>query len=422
MRQLSQLRVGWWTLAGIALLSAAATGLVVSAASTRTPAEQVALAALRHPRLIIRVHTPAPAARPAPVVRARSAGAAVSGPPPAPATSAPPTTAPAVPAPTTPIAASPDTTAKPAPVATVKVGHVFEIELSTPSFAAAFGNHSVARYLHRLTAGGTLLTGYRSLGAGQLADELAAVSGLAPDRATRAACPQYSACLLPDTDLTVGDQVTASGHVWKAYLDGMGPTSCAHPDSGAAAGVPISGAGAGYDVLRNPFVFFHSLLDLGDCQSDDEDLAKLAADLRRQASTARFSYLAPGACPTTAPVATTTTSTSTATTTTPATTPVPAAAGDCLAAEDAFLRTWVPRIERSAAYRHGAVLIIAFSRARTGRAGATGALVLSRHTAARRRVARRYSPYSLLRTVEDLLGLAPLAHAKHAASFAALVR
>jgi hypothetical protein len=99
-----------------------------------------------------------------------------------------------------------------------------------------------------------------------------------------------------------------------------------------------------------------------------------------------------------------------------------------LAGEDAFLRTWVPRILRSRAYKRGGTLIITFALPDRSVAGAppsgsapTGALVLSAHAAPDQIVSTPFTPYSVLRTVEDLLGYTPLAAARSARSFAAQV-
>ena len=84
----------------------------------------------------------------------------------------------------------------------------------------------------------------------------------------------------------------------------------------------------------------------------------------------------------------------------------------------------MPKILASAAYRDNGVLVIAFAGAgvkRAGKATPTGALVLSQWTHHHRTIATTYQPYSLLRSVEDMLGATPLARAKHAPSFATAV-
>ena len=310
-----------------------------------------------------------------------------------------------------------------------------------------------------------LLTGFESLGSSELADYLAMVSGQGPNADTSGGCTTYAdfpqtvaaqpdglvpgdGCVYPETALTIGDQVTASGHTWKAYIADMGAQTCVHPNSNAVADSTLPGTQPGYDTAHNPFIYFHSLLDLGDCANDDQDLSRLGVALARRSRTATFSFIAPGACDdpasagATSPAATTptttttssTTSSTSATTTSSSTTsststapttstgavessPCPAGEATGIAAENAFLRLWVPRILASPAYRHNGVLIIAFAAAgqrESAREVRTGALVLSRFAPRGRQLRRAVGPYSLLRSVETMLGYKPLAHARTA--------
>jgi hypothetical protein len=393
-----------------------------------------------------------------------------------------------------------------------KVGHVFEIGLSTTGYQAALGDKA-ATYLRSLTRQGTVLSGYRSLGSSELADELASVSGQLPNPDTRGGCTTFTefktgavanakgfvpghGCVYPETALTIGDQVTSSGHTWGAFVADQGKQACVHPNSNAVDDVALPFTDPGYTDRHNPFVYFHSLLDLGDCSSDDVDLTKLPAALRSAAKTPTLTYVAPDVCADARAVATsgsgttgttnttgTTTTTGTSTTTPGATATTPGAATPApvtstptpgtsttttttttttsttgtgttgtgsstttgplisgalglptaaacpsgpvgIAAEDAFLRTWVPRILHSSAYRQDGVLVIAFSGDGTKASGPqvrTGALVLSRWTQRGAKVATAYTPYSLLRSVEDMLRYQRLAEAATAKSFAAAV-
>jgi hypothetical protein len=262
----------------------------------------------------------------------------------------------------------------------------------------------------------------------------------------------------------------------------MGKETCVHPNSDAADDVLPTGAEPGYDTRHNPFIYFHSLLDLGDCSNDDVDLSLLPKALAKPAKTPAFAYVAPDACadgdPAMAPTTTTTTTTGTTTTgttttattpaittsttaniatsttaevtttadattatgtpttsttattttaTTPATVTTPEGCPDGtpagLTAENAFLKTWVGRILHSGAYRHDGVLVIAFTRsgAATGHPVRTGALILSPDGRRGARVATAQNPYSLLRFDEDALRLTPLAHSKQAKGLAAAV-
>jgi hypothetical protein len=313
------------------------------------------------------------------------------------------------------------TTAPAGPAHPIK--HVFVIALSAPSYAAAFGTKSVATYLTRtLVKHGTLLSGYQTLpGSSELADELAMVSGQAPTPDTRSGCPTYAefpskaktasngdtsgnGCIYPDTTLTLGDQVTSSGSFWGAYIEDMGSQTCVHANSGAADDTALTGAGPEYDTRHNPFIYFHSLLDLGDCPTDDHALTKLPGALSSASKTPQFAFIAPDVC---ADAATTT---------------CPGGVLDGLAAENAFLKIWVPQIRSSAAYRkNGALLIVFTAPGGSGPAGGkairTGALVLSPYASAGKTVSASYDPYSVLATIDQLLGFTPLAHAKGAKTF-----
>jgi hypothetical protein len=493
MRSLLDVRLSRLSLAVLVALSALATVVILSGAGRRTPAEAAALVALRQrPATTATTTTVVAASPPAPVTTASPSPSAASGN----GGSSDGSTAGAATAPTPAPADTTNTgdsgtsdgssttgsntqntgTNASAASRLPKVGHVFEIALSTTGYEAAFG-HGRAPYLDALKRKGTLLSGYRSLGSSELADSLAMISGQAPNADTREGCMTYAefptavvakanglvpgkGCVYPETALTLGDQVSASGHVWRAYVEDMGKQACSHPNSNAVDDVALPGADPGYDSRHNPFIYFHSLLDLGDCATDDLDLSRLPAALASTSKTATFSFLAPGACgdaraiagsgadTTTAPTTSTTSSTTATTTattsttatgttpTTPATvspTVVSGALGSPTAAacpvgpvgvtaENAFLKTWVPRILRSPAFKKDGVLVIAFSGDGVKRAGPpvrTGALVLSRFAHRGKTVDAAYTPYSLLRSLEDMLGYEPLARAKAAPSFAA---
>ncbi|MET0603171.1 MAG: alkaline phosphatase family protein [Baekduia sp.] len=306
------------------------------------------------------------------------------------------------------------------------IKHVFEIVLAGRGFDATFGASSVATYLNgTLRPKGTLLAGARSLGRADLPDHLALISGQPPNDDTRTGCPTYTelpqtakpnkageitakGCAYPNTVITVADQLAAAGSTWRAYVEdldkGQPPrTSCRRPASGAVDDTVVARPGDGYATRHNPFVYFHSLLDLSGCDSFDGPLAQLETDLTKAKTTPAFSYIVPNLC-----------NDGTAS---------PCADGSPggLAAADAFLATWVPRILASPAYADGGLLLVTFAGGAAAPEGPeapvrNGALVVSRYATAGATDDTEIDPYGLLRTVQDVLALKPLARSADATS------
>lgn len=83
---------------------------------------------------------------------------------------------------------------------------------------------------------------------------------------------------------------------------------------------------------------------------------------------------------------------------------------DCSIAEgDAWLRGFMPRILESNAYREGGVVFITFDEDRGDGDNGVAAVVVSQRTRPGASSDRPYTHYSLLRTVQELLGLPCLA-------------
>lgn len=119
-------------------------------------------------------------------------------------------------------------------------------------------------------------------------------------------------------------------------------TTCVHPTLGAADGDQAVTATNRYVTWRNPFVYFHSIASGRQCRGDDVGLSRLEADLRHPSRTPAFSYIAPDPCDDGSNA--------------PCTPGAPAG----LAPADAFLKSIVPVIEHSAAYRKGGLIAITF--------------------------------------------------------------
>jgi len=322
-----------------------------------------------------------------------------------------------------------------------KIKHVFVITLASPGYEQTWGSGSAATYLTtQLRPRGTLLSNYYAIAHLDLPNYIAMISGQGPNADTDANCPTFSefpagstldatgqlpgaGCVYPVNVVTLADQLTSSRHQWRAYAEdlanGSPPvTTCRHPSSGQPDPTQSGRPGDEYAARHNPFVYFHSLLDLGDCASDDLPLTQLATDLTSTATTANYSFIAPNLCHDGSEAV--------------------CADGEPggLARADAFLKQWVPLILDSPAYKKDGLLVITFADAPAsdtsgccrapggGSAGSStgasvpvtgggrvGALVLSRYTTPGALSITPYNHYSLLRTIEDLFGLRHLANA-----------
>jgi hypothetical protein len=282
------------------------------------------------------------------------------------------------------------------------IQHVFWISLASPGYDASLGASSQMPYLSgELRPQGLLLTNYSLLDAAPLPNGIAALSGQPPTAATKAGCPRYEDCLQEVETLSLADQLVGARLRWHGYFEGMSdeagkPDNCVHPEPEAGELTTADG----YSTKLNPFLYFHSLLDLGDCDENDVPLTELAGDLRKADSTANLSYISPGLCNAgfrgTCPEGTV----------------------DGAAAADAFLAKVVPEILASAAYKQDGLLIVSFGAADpappTDPAAPpadpkkVGALLASPLLAPGATDGAAYNPYSLLRSIEDLFALEPL--------------
>lgn len=303
-----------------------------------------------------------------------------------------------------------------------RIKHVFLISLTSPGYEAAFGPTSQMPYLSgTLRPQGTLLSNYTLLAERGIANSIAAISGQPPSSQTKAGCPTYAefppgtranskgvvrgaGCVYPVETLTLADQLTSARFTWRAYMEGMvdesgKPDTCVHPGSGEAE----TAAPGGYATTQNPFAYFHSLLDLGDCAINDVPIEQLNGDLQKAAKTPSYSFVAPTPCDS-------------------------GALGQCEpgapegpANADAFLAKWVPKIQASPAFKKGGLLIVAFDATATaaepeaatggGDPLRVGALLVSPFATKGATKPAPYTPYSLLRTSEELFGLQQLAMA-----------
>lgn len=271
-----------------------------------------------------------------------------------------------------------------------RIRHVFVIVLENKNYGDTFGTSTQDPYLQRtLVPMGALLTQYYGTGHVSLDNYIAMISGQAATVDTADDClpgltgavgnfndvvqtgwaangqvVASGGCIYSTQVKTLVDQLSARGLSWRGYMEDMGndpareSATCGHPPLGTgtdntnAAEAPSTQVprGDAYATRHNPFVYFHSVLDSKRCQEQVVNLTRLPADLTRAARTPNLVFITPNLC---------NDGHDGAGTGAPRTL---CANGDPggLTSADAFLRTWVPQILDSPAYRKDGLLIITF--------------------------------------------------------------
>lgn len=250
------------------------------------------------------------------------------------------------------------------------VQHVFVIVLADHGFEETYGPASTATYMSKtLPEKGELLSNYYAVTTGDLANEIALISGQGPNSATAANCPEYKdfvvptlnattsqaegeGCVYPAETETLPGQLVAAKKTWKAYIGGIGngqagePTTCRYPGIGEADPAQAARPGDPYETWRNPFVYFHSIVDSPECAERDVGLEQLGADLKKETRTPSFSYIVPDACHDGSE------------------TPCEPGAPAGLAAAQPWLETTIGEIEASPAYKTSGLIAITSAQAR----------------------------------------------------------
>ncbi len=320
-----------------------------------------------------------------------------------------------------------------------EIKHVFMIVLDGHGYDEAFGEESPAPYLAKTLADeGKLLSNYYAVAQGGVANEIALLSGQGPTPQTTLNCPEYTAiapgtvssegqvegdgCVYPAETETLPGQLVAANLTWKAYVeDATSPELTEQPV-------------ACYLTSRNPIAYFAALTESPECGESDVGLDQLAPDLEKAGDTPALSYIVPNACHDGND--------------TPCASEQPAG----LVAAEGFLKTVVPEITASPAYREeGGLIAITFDQAPqagpepdissccatpeypnlpappvptspeppatgpvkpTGGGGQVGMLLISPYLAPGTvEKDAYYNHFSFLRSVEELFGLEPLGYA-----------
>ena len=273
--------------------------------------------------------------------------------------------------------------------------HVFVIIEENMGFEEVTTTHGhEAPYLNALAAAHVRHEAYYGLAHASLGNYTAMISGQIPTSDERRNCPRYSNCVRAGP--TLAAQLDAKGRTWRGYFESM-PFACARPTGF------FDDYHYGYATRHNPFVYFQEIVDdEAYCKAHVVPYEKnFAQDL---ASTPpNFAFIVPNTC-----------SDGHDTGCKGAKTP--------LEVLDAWLEENVPPILKFVYKTPGSVLIITFDEAESGdrsaccnqapqRGGGRIDLVmvapgLEREPGHRSKVAANH--YSLLRTLQEGFGLAPL--------------
>jgi len=320
------------------------------------------------------------------------------------------------------------------------IRHVFVIVLENEPASATFGANSPAPYLSgTLRAEGAYLPHYYGIGHSSNDNYIAMISGQAPNLLTQLDCFYYgdltpgtigsygqaqgTGCIYPADVPTIASQLTDAGLTWRDYNDGMGAdpvreaSECGHPGVNSLDDTQTATATDQYATRHNPFVYFHSIIDDTTlCDTHVVTLDYLAHDLATAPDTPNYVFITPDLCDDGHDA-----------------TCADGGQGG-LAQADAFLRQWVPQITGSPAFRtENGLLIITFDESDTGDTssccgeiagpgsplpglfgpggGDTGAVLLSPCIAPGTVSDQPYNHYTMLRSVEDIFGVAHVGYA-----------
>jgi phosphatidylinositol-3-phosphatase len=264
------------------------------------------------------------------------------------------------PAPT--ISDSPPISTVVAPVRPPAFKHIFVIIMENKDYEQIVDNTGQAPYLNELAQQYGLATNYYAITHPSLPNYLALTGG-----STFGIDSDCTDCTVPQPNLV--DQLEAGGKSWKAYMEGM-PRPCFIGDDG-----PL------YRQKHNPFIYYDDIRNNPARCAKIVPFTQFVADTRAQALP-DFVWITPN---------------------------MESDMHDSpIRVGDTWLKTWVPMILDSPAWRDGGALFITFDEGR-GNAGCCGnaagghivTLVISPLGKPAYRSAITYTHYSLLRTIED---------------------
>jgi hypothetical protein len=339
-------------------------------------------------------------------------------------------------------------TARTSGTATVPhVNHVFIVVLENENAAQTFGPNTQIPYLAKtLRSQGAFVPNYYATGHESLDNYISMVSGQGPNTETQSDCQIYTkfqpgtptsdgqyvgqGCVYPPGVQNIATQLEGNGYTWKGYMQDMAnsspaqPASCRHPAFDSRDSTQTATPTDQYAARHNPFVYFESIIDFPTCQANNVDLSQLSTDLASESTTPDYAFISPDLCNDGHDS--------------------PCADGQPggMVQANSFLKSLVPQILGSPAYKDRGLLIVTFDEAEgeppNGDAsaccgeqpgpntvnpggpvpgpggGRVGAVMVSPCIKPETVSTDAYNHYSLLRSVEDNFGLPHLGFARQA--------
>jgi hypothetical protein len=250
--------------------------------------------------------------------------------------------------------------------------HVIWIWMENHSYQSIVGSPS-APYITHIARECGLASNYEAVSHPSLPNYIAATSG-----DTWGITDDSPPSAHPIAHVSIFSQLAAAAMTWRSYEESM-TSNCDLSSSGK------------YAVKHNPAAYYPGIRK--DCDRWDVPLAALEAALRRNRLPS-FALVTPNLCDD---------------------------MHDCpVAAGDAWLHRWLPKIVASRSYRSASTVVFITFDEGTDSANHVATIVASAATPPGTRSAHRFDHYSLLKTTEQLLGIrADLAHAHEATSMRA---
>ena len=305
------------------------------------------------------------------------------------------------------------------------IKHVFVINIENKNYATTWGRNSAAPYLaHTLRRKGVLLADYYATAHNSEPNYIAQISGQAPNPQMQGDCQIYSSfrgtgtvapqqavgqgCVFPKSVNSLPIQLSKAGYSWRGYMQDM-HRPCLHPTLDSQDNTQKATKGDEYATRHDPFMYFQAIISRPDyCRSHVVALSALRHDLAARATTRNLSYITPDLCSDGHDA--------------------PCADGrpGGLKSVNAFLKTWVPRILKSPAFKANGMLVITADESDGPQSdsssccnekagpnsplpgiagmggGQVGALVLSRWVKPNSWSSTPYNHYSLLASIESI--------------------